>query len=225
MTKRNAVVIGAVVAALFVAGGLYASNMGFKLNYALTDGGASGTNSLALPYNPQTSITSAADLEADIEATNGAGGNEVASISRFLSATDTLQTYAGQLVTNDFNLVAAEGLRIQMNTGINYLVVGSHDPALVVSLDALGTNGSASGTNSFGTPYHTTASDAAALEAEIEAAAGGIDAVASISRFVNATDTLQTYAGQLITNSFGLTPGEALRIQMNNDVAYVPSHF
>ena len=63
MRRRTytAIAIGAV--ALLVAGGLFASNMGFKLNYRLDQTGDnnsfSGTSSIGLPYNQQTSLLKA----------------------------------------------------------------------------------------------------------------------------------------------------------------------
>ena len=60
--KRRVVAISVVaLAALIMAGGLVASNMGFKLAYELVAGdagvtSASGQNSLGLPYNRQVGI-------------------------------------------------------------------------------------------------------------------------------------------------------------------------
>ena len=90
--------IGALgLAALLVAGGLFASNMGFKLNYQLdgpgVNGSASGTSTLAMPYNQQTNLVVASDLISDIN--TGAGSTVVDSVSRWLKATDGLETYTG----------------------------------------------------------------------------------------------------------------------------------
>ena len=58
MSKRNYVVVAVAAAALLVAGGLFASNMGFKLNYVMDgpadNGSASGTQALALPFNQRS---------------------------------------------------------------------------------------------------------------------------------------------------------------------------
>ncbi len=225
MNKRFAVVAVAAIAVL-VAGGIFASNMGFKLNYPLetagTNGSASGTNSLALPYNQQTNIVNASDLRADINAT--AGADVVLSISRFVKSTDLLASYLGASLANDFALSAGEGYRVQVASDVNYIVVGSHDPGLVVSLDTVGTNGSASGTNDFAYPYHGTAATASELRAEINAQAGG-DAVLSVSRFTRSTDLLQSYLGASLANDFNLDPGRSYRVQVSQNVAYVPSHY
>ena len=225
MKKRHAIMTGAAAAAVLLAGSLFASNMGFKLNKPLdstgTNGSASGFNNVALPYNQQTNLVTAGDLRGDI------GSGNVLSISRYVSATDSLATYVNS-VANDFNLTPAESYLIQVSSDVNYIIVGSHDPGLVVNLDAPGTNGSQSGVNDFAPPYHTTASTAGELRAELNAALGlGSEdntAILSISRYLPGTDGQETYAGSSATN-FSLAPGEGYRIQVASDVAFVPAHF
>ena len=225
MKKRHAIMTGAAAAAMLLAGSLFASNMGFKLNKPLdaqgTNGSASGTNNLALPYNQQTNLVSAGDLRGDI------GANDVVSISRYVTSSDSLATYAGSVATN-FNLTPTESYLVQVSSDVNYIVVGSHDPGLVVNLDAAGTNGSLSGFNDFAPPYHTTASTAGDLRAELNAALGlpadDSSAIISISRYLPGSDGQQTYAGSAATN-FALSPGEGYRIQVTSDVAFVPAHF
>ena len=150
--------IGALgLAALLVAGGLFASNMGFKLNYQLdgpgVNGSASGTSTLAMPYNQQTNLVVASDLISDIN--TGAGSTVVDSVSRWLKATDGLETYTGTSGV-DFSLTPGEGYLVKMSASASYIVVGSHNPALPITLDGPGVNGSASGTTLWGYPYHPT---------------------------------------------------------------------
>ena len=61
MRKRSILVAAVGLVAVVVAGGLFASNMGFKLNYTLVAdqdvNSRSGANTLSLPYNPQTDLT------------------------------------------------------------------------------------------------------------------------------------------------------------------------
>ena len=70
MKKRTIVLALIVVVAVVAAGGLFASNMGFKLNYSLLDssdaGSNSGTSILALPFNRQTGVDMASQLQTDI---------------------------------------------------------------------------------------------------------------------------------------------------------------
>jgi hypothetical protein len=214
--NKKVLVLGIV--ALLAIGGLVASNMGFKLNYRLEAAGAtsvSGTNMIGLPYNRQTGLVTANNLMNDIGLAN------VATVSRFLEANDGLYTYTGRRGSPaDFNLAAGEGYLIKMNTGVDYIVVGSHDPSLAISLDAAGA-GSVSGTNMFAIPYHTTAATANDLMNDI-----GLANVATVSRFLEANDGLYTYTGRRGSPAdFNLVPGEAYLLKMNNTVSYVPSHY
>ena len=226
MNKRRFAVVAVAAIAMLVAGGIYASNMGFKLNYPLetagTNGSSSGTNTIGLPYNQQTNLVAASDVRADINAT--AGSSAVISISKFVKGTDLLLTYTGSSSATDFPIVPGEGYRVQVNTDVNYIVVGSHNPSLSVNLDTVGTNGSASGTNDFSFPYHGTAVRAADIRDEINAQAGG-SAVISISRFVRTTDLLETYTGSSDATNFLVAPGRSYRIQVNQNVGYTPSHY
>jgi hypothetical protein len=222
MKKNYVIALAAIV--LLVAGVVVASNMGFKLNKPLegpgTNGSASGTQDVALPFNQQTSLVNASHLRDDIIASGGTG----VSISRFNQQTDALATYAGVTVDSDFALVPAEGYRIKLSNTINYIIVGSHDPGLVVTLDGPGTNGSSSGTQLYAYPYHSTANMASQLRAEIIAQAGGAVTL-SISRFNPQTDALLTYSGVTVESDYALTPGEAYIIKTSADIAYVPSHY
>jgi hypothetical protein len=222
MKKRIlvAVALGAVV---LVAGGLMASNMGFKLAYQLDNLGinaVTGFNTLALPYNQQTSLVTASDLAGDINAS--AAGTPIVSINRLVRASDTLATYPPQ----DFALAPGDGLLVALNANgglpVNYVVVGSHAPGLVIPLLGQLNPASNSGTNLFSYPYHAVAGTASALEAEIELLQAG--SVTSISAFVRSNDTLQTYPPA----DFALQPGKAYFIGLAPtalDIAYVPAHF
>jgi hypothetical protein len=214
--------------ALLVSGGLFASNMGFKLNYPLTGPAAfpeDGTNTIALPYNQQTGLATAAELITDIGGADCANtANPVLSVSRYNKATAGLDTYTG-CAGIAFPLVSGEGYQIKVDTDTNYIVVGSHKPGFVVNL-----TGPAAfpedGTNLFSNPYHSTAADASGLIADI----GGADcanaalAVLSVSRYNKATAGLEAYTG-CAGISFPTTAGESYYIKVDTDVAYVPSHF
>ena len=121
MTKRTYIgVLTVALAVVLAAGGLLASNMGFKLNYPLnaTTGGVSlsGTNALALPDNRQAGINSASALMNDIGLAN------TANVQTFLEASDSLQVYTGRKGSGpDFALVPGEAYYIRMNTTVNYL--------------------------------------------------------------------------------------------------------
>lgn len=231
MRKRTLVASALGVSVLIGFGGLYASNMGFKLNQLLAAQSpgisATGQTQVGLPYNPQTSIVNVSDLRADINAT--AGASVVFGISRFIRSSDEVQLYTGSSTDlgNNFPIDGVAGLRIQVTAPVNYIIVGSHDPGRVVNLDAAGTNGSATGQFDFSFPYHGTATNASQLRDEINAASASGNAVFGISRFVKSSDevTLYTGASTDIANNFATAPGESYRIQVTEDVAYVPSHY
>jgi len=231
---RKRMFVGALVAALAVvlAGGLLASNMGFKLNYTLIaagqpvpEGGNSvnGTNDLSLPDFPQTGMITANDLRLDI------GGPANGGISKLLRATNTLQTYTGKGTGIVFNLVPADGysVRVTGSANVNYIVVGSHNPSLSHTLVAAtqpvpegGT--SVNGTNFYNFPYHSVAATANDLRLEIGAPANG-----GISKLLRATNTLQTYTGKGTGLNFNLVPGAAYRVRITgaSNVSFVPNHY
>ena len=223
--KRTYWVAALGCAAVLVAGGLFASNMGFKLNYPLegpgTNGSISGTNALALPFNQQTNLADAEHLINDIDASTGALGT-VNQVARFVKSSDSTEFYTGSVGTN-FPLTPGEGYFVQVSGDINYIVVGSHDPTLAIQLDGPGTNGSVSGTNSFAWPYHGTAANAEDLIGEVNAAAGS-SVVNQVLRWVGSADSTEFYTGSVGTN-FSLTPGEFYLVQVSADVSYSPSHY
>lgn len=221
MKRNHLVALGAV--ALLVGGVVVASNMGFKLNKTIAGPGAgvaSGTQDIGLPFNQQTSLVKASNLRADIIASGATG----VSVSRFNPVTDALQVYSGLSVADDFDLAPAEGYRVKVSGGSSYIIVGSHDPGLVVSLDGPGTNGSASGTQLYSYPYHSTTSAASQLRQEILNQSGGGVSV-TVSRFNPAIDALKVYSGLSVADDFALTPGEGYVIKTSADIAYVPSHY
>jgi len=219
MTKRTYIgVLTVALAVVLAAGGLLASNMGFKLNYPLTAAGVgsiSGTNTLALPDNRQAGVNSASALMNDITLLN------TTNVQKFLEASDGLQVYTGRKGSGpDFALATGEGYFIRMATTTNYIVVGSHDPAFANALNAAG-GGSASGTNLFSYPYHSTATAASALMNDI-----GLANVNNVQKFLKASDGLQVYTGRKGSGAdFALVPGEAYFIRMNTTVNYIPSHY
>ena len=228
MRKRTFLVAAVGLVAVLVAGGLFASNMGYKLNYALEGQGVNnsntGTTSLALPYNQQTDLLDAEGLLLDINATGGGVANQIA---RLVKSTDNPEVYTGFSGTN-FLLVPGEGYQVKVDAGgtINYIIVGSHNPALGIDLDGQGTNGSNTGTTRWSYPYHSTAANAEDLIMEINAFTG-VTSVLQVARLIKSTDGLEVYTGFSGTN-FTLTPGEAydIKVDAGLDVtAWIPSHF
>ena len=221
--KRGIVALGLV--AVLAVGGLYASNMGFKLNYPLnatgTNGSTAGNNMLALPFNQQTNLLNAFDLIQDINATPPAG-SKVVQVGNWSKATNAFLLYNGTAGAA-FALVPGTGYLVQVNTNVNYIVVGSHDPGLVVALDAAGTNGSTQGNNIYGYPYHSVSNDAFELIQEINAAAGAA-AVVQVGNWSKATNSFLLYNGTSGA-AFALVPGAAYLVQVNQNVAFIPDHY
>jgi hypothetical protein len=161
MTRRNVLLVLCAAAVLLVAGGLFASNMGFKINRSMSGptgaGGTtlSGTHMLGLPYNRQLNIDDADQLIDDMNAT-GTPLNGAANVQKFDFATDQLAVYTGTTPgQTPFALAACECYKTQVNAAnLAYIAVGSHDPSLLCPLK--GTSGSLSGTNYFTQPYHST---------------------------------------------------------------------
>jgi hypothetical protein len=111
-----------------------------------------------------------------------------------------------------------------MNSNVNYIVVGSHDPALAYSLDAAPT--ALTGKNLYSPPYNITSANALAMMTDI--GGGVITPVASVARFNKATDAFATYTGRRgspVGTPFAIVPGEAYLVQMNSTVGYIASHY
>lgn len=230
MSKRTFWLALVSCAALLVAGGLFASNMGFKLNYQLTGPGAfpvNGTNTISLPYNQQSGLLSAEDLGNDVGGFNAGGGGPVLQVAKYIKATDGIQSYTGGTGTDpDFGLDPGVGYRIQVNTDTSYIIVGSHKPGFAVALTGPGAF-PVNGSNDYSYPYHSTSTTSQELGNDVGGfSAGGGGPVLQVAKYVKSTDGLQSYTGGTGTDpDFALIAGEAYVIQVNTDVNYVPSHF
>jgi hypothetical protein len=118
MTKKAFLGAMAVVTAVTLTGtALVASNMGFKLNYTLSQAAVpSATNTLALPDNRQSGMTNATNLITDI------GPASTFGVTRYLKASNSFETYRQiKGFANNFPLVPGEAYYVAMNTTVNYL--------------------------------------------------------------------------------------------------------
>ena len=225
MKKR--LISGLVVSLVLTVGGLYASNMAFKLNYTLDAQGPSsltGQSTLALPFNPQTNLLNASDLLNDI------GGTAlVQAIGRFDPDTNGKTSYTGT-AGSPFDLVPAEGYFVELKPGVatqSYIVVGSHDPSRSVVLYGQGQGpwpgGSLNGQSFYAWPYHSVSNDASELLDEL----GGTAAIQFVGQVRRIDNGLTTYAGTAGT-PFGLAPGEAYLVQVKlgvSQVQFIPAHY
>jgi len=242
--RQRALIVGAVTAvAALVAGGLFASNMGFKLNHGLEKTGTavpvgtskSGSQWIALPYNQQTNLINAGDLAADISAGLGTPATILTQIARYLRTTDGPDSYLTGGVAAPFALVPGEGYFVQLSTNvatpatIPYIIVGSHNPGLATNL--LGPDGgvtSKSGSQWWSYPYHSTASNVGRLAEDINAFAGA-GTVTQIAKYLQNTDGPDSYLPPDkggVAAAWALQPGEAYLIQVGATVnGWVPSHY
>lgn len=213
MTNKRRVTALVVIATAVViaAGGLMASNMGFKLNYPLQAQASgisnSGFQTIGLPYNRQVGVDSASQLKADIET----GGVTVGSIQKY----DILSDQNAPYPPTDFALSAGEGYLIGVTTTGSYIVVGSHDPAFSVQLKAQASGVSNSGFQRYAHPYHGVASTAAELKAEL------FPEAASIQRYDIVSDQNAPYP----PTDFTLVPGAAYLVGVTADKTFVPAHY
>ena len=227
MTKRSFFGAAAVFTAVALTGSaLVASNMGFKLNYSLDQTGApvpggtskNGTNVIALPDNRQSGLNTSIALMNDI------GFAGTANVQRFIESSDGLEVYTGRKGSPnaDFPLVAGEAYYVAMTTTTPYIIVGSDDPAITYSLNALQAGVSKSGTNFFAYNYHQTAATSIALMNDI-----GFNQTANIQRFIERSNGLEVYTGRKGSPNadFALVPGEGYFVVMTSTVNYAPSHY
>ncbi len=186
--------VGAV-AAVLIAGGLFASNMAFKLVYILerqgtaVPGGVSstGNNIVTFPYRQQTGLNNAGDLLADL-----GGTNIVIQLGNYTQTADIFSAYTG-LAGAPFDLVAGDAYLVQLCTvavrpsctapaTLPYVIVGSENSGLGIDLDAqqavLGASAegavtprdalSRSGSQVWGPPYHLANNRADLVMQELE---------------------------------------------------------
>jgi hypothetical protein len=205
-----AVIVGAAIVA---AGGLMASNMGFKLNYPLKAAGAgskSGRQSIGLPYNRQVGVDTADDLLDDI----AAGGVTATLLERFEAASDTNSSYPGP--AGDFALTAGVGYLVRVASNGNYIIVGSDDPGFTVNFKGAAVGVSKSGRNRYAHPYHGVSDTAAEILAEIPSAL-------SIEKFESASDTNNLYPGP--AGDFTLIPGQSYIVRVSANTSFIPAHY
>jgi hypothetical protein len=219
----------AVLAVVLGAGSvLMASNMGFKLNKLLHKPAAgvskSGSQYVALPYFRQTGLTKVGDLWNDI-----GGGTYLLAIKRLIEATDALQNYTGLSISNNYNLDEGVAYIVQLKAGapsdLNYIIVGSHDPAFGATFEKPLAGVSKTGSNFFALPYNFTGAKVGDLWNDM----GGGTNLLAIKRLVETTDALQNYTGLSISNNVTLSPGEGYVVQMKAaapaNLNYIASHY
>jgi len=194
--RTKVLLVTAAVLMLIVSLVAIGSNMGFKISIPLTTG---YSNMVSLPY--YTNYTTDNTMFADITGCSG--------VKRWNNATNAWQTYAGGR-TSLFNVTGGESYVVTVSASSNWIVVGSHNPGLAVTL----TTGYS---NYVSVPYHTTATTDNTLFSQITGCTG-------LKRWNNATNAWQTYAGGR-TSLFNVTAGEGYVITVSGTTAWTPAHY
>lgn len=204
--RTKALLTLAVVAMVLVGTAAIASNMGFKISIPLT---AAQAKYVSIPF--YNSYTDAASLRNDVIA---AGGT---TVNVYTWTGTAWQRYAGGGI-GQVNFAITPGLGYQVNSAASvagWIVVGSHNPSLALSLTA-------AQAKYVSVPYHTTATTAATLRNEIIAAGG-----TTVNVYDWTGTAWQRYAGGGIGQvNFNLTAGKAVQVNSAASVAsWTPAHY
>jgi hypothetical protein len=203
-----------------LSGTLLASNMGFKLNYNLTNSGTVQTNWVSLPYFYLTAPVTAEMACDDIGGTCATLGNCI--VGHWVEATDTDVYWSCQTAKGTpFTITAGEAIYVKVNAPEAWTVVGSHDPSLNISMTNTGTVQ----TNWISVPYHTTALNAEDLCDQI----GGTCATLGnciVGHWVETSDTDVYWSCQTAKGTpFSLTTGEGVYVKVNTPASFIPAHY
>ncbi len=203
--KKTRLILPALVI-LLGAGSLFASNMGFKLVYQLhATAGSTGTNWVSLPY--YWSGTTAADVCNDIT-----GATE---IGMYNESTDLFSTWTCGGKGTPFSLTPGEAVIARAPDLTNWTLVGSHNPALAITLYA---TAGTTGTNWVSVPYHTSATTAASICTEIPTAT-------EVGKYNESTDLFSTWTCGGKGTPFSLTVGEGIIVRAPNLTTWTPAHY
>jgi len=210
----------AVLLFALMSGAIIASNMGHMRRITLYKPGDSpvdGTNTLNLPYKLGPGMGDAKNLMDDI------GSASVANLSRYVVATNALQTYSGRKNGGvAFPLIAGECyyVKVQGSADLPYDVVGSDDPGKVIDLLQPGAPPS-TGDNFVSLPFNCTAKNAKELMDDI-----GFSQVTSVSRYILATNAFQSYTGRKNGGlAFPIRFDECYLIKMFTTAHYVATRY
>jgi len=194
-----------VMLVLAASSALLASNMGFKLTYALTKVGNAQMNWVSLPYYWGTGAT-ASTVCTDI-------GANATQVSHWVKATETYEDWLCGSGT-DFTIAPGEAIMVKVSTATNWVIVGSHNPSQTVNLQKLGN----SQMNWVSVPYHTTRTNASGICTDV-----GVNAT-QVSHWVRATEQFEDWLCGSGTD-FTITPGEGVMVKVSTATTWTPSHY
>ena len=220
----------AAILLVVVAGGVLASEMGFKITLELDSQSPgvsdAGRHLIALPYRPGIpdyafggGVVTAGDLLRYI---NGGKcvGTPAHAVQKVDPASDGIFSYDG-CSGSDFILEPGIAYYLIMRAPADVVINGSHAPGTTIPLLGPGA-GSATGTTFYAPPYHQVAATARDLFIEIGPAA------TAIFRHVPALDAYDVYTfggGTVPPDGWDLKPGEGYIIKTLSDVTFMPLHY
>ncbi|MGA9753093.1 MAG: hypothetical protein WBS54_15025 [Acidobacteriota bacterium] len=190
------------------------SNMGFKIVIPLVTG---TNNYISLPY--YTQYTDAYSLAIDIKGSD----TTTATVNRWDPTTKQVQYWNSNgrgSANGDFMVTGGEGYWVTITSAKTtpWIVVGSHNPSLVIHL-VTGTN------NYISVPYHTTQTTAYGLAVEIK---GQSAATVTANRWNTTTRQVEYWNSNgrgSAGGNFAITPGEGYWITTTVAVDWQPSHY
>jgi hypothetical protein len=200
--KKIVLILG--LALILAAGGIVtASNMGFKFVKSYT-GPGTVANSVSLPYF-QSQFTSAKSMFDDIT-----GATRVCKVE----ANTTLSCWLGDFGGSaPFNIVSQNALVVNVAASTTQTIVGSHDPALAITLTGPGTVA-----NFKSVPYHSTYTSLKGVFDDIT----GTTRVCKLQPNTTFSCWLGDFGGSAPDT---VTLGEGLLINVAASTTWTPDHY
>ncbi len=204
------------VGLVLLGGTMFASNMGFKIVKPVNLESGSNINIIGLPYN-FPDVDGDGDVDADDVAQDMGGiGVGVSEVAKWDAVNQAWISWLGGRSTN-FALTPGEGLLVKVPADLNYVIVGSHDPSVTVTVDLQ----AGSNISMIAVPYHSMSTTADDVANEF----GGIGVgVSEVSKWDATNQAWISWLGGRSTN-FALTPGEGLLVKVPAQVVWSPSHY
>ena len=229
-TKSHFTLVAILVAAAMVVAGsvAIASNTGFKANKAMQVAGAGqiGNTWLSIPYfNPYGNVGTFCTAVGLVST-----GITRASVTFFDPGTGVPnQVSCGTSGATAQPIVPGLGIRVRnAGTGAptSIIIVGSHNPALAITVPDTVVSAPAIGNYLFSVPYHTTAVTANDLCLSSGLTSTGLNR-AQIFRLNPVAGTFtQVGCGTSAAIGLNLVLGEAVRLRdSNGPITFIPAHF
>ena len=238
--SRLMVAVALVAAVMLAAGAVsVASNMGFKMNKAITAFApppaattSVGDNWTAVPYNNPYANAGSFCTQLGLTST-GALGQPRGLITFITPATGSPTTATCGTTTANGTLLPTDGRGVRIRqpniagAPASVIIVGSHNPSLAITVPASGSG--SIGDYWLGVPYHTTAVNMndLCLSAGLTST-GAIGAPRALITRINAPTgaAVSAQCGTATATGTPLVLGEAVRIREPfGPKTFIPAHF